>query len=84
MRKTKFPKVHDVLNKLKWTGHLDFSIKIIVKDRLSGTKILHGDQIQFLRHREFEVMIEHMTTIPYYKIIKITQSGETIWERPEA
>lgn len=99
----KFPKVRDVLNKLKWDSigyeeqeagiELDYAI-LTVKDRVYGTKEISGSRITRLGRREFDVSRDDkldppdmssgsITTIPYYKVIRIVLGDELIWERPK-
>lgn len=81
---THFPRVRDVLNKLRHTGQLDHDVRLLVRDRVSGTKEITGDRILRIGKREFEVAPEETptATIPNYKVVVIWQRGERIWERP--
>ncbi|MBI4144684.1 DUF504 domain-containing protein [Candidatus Woesearchaeota archaeon] len=94
---TQFPRVRDVLNKLRHTGQLDHDVRLLVRDRASdtGTKEISGDQIRRIGKREFEAGLPEdqwdayghiaglgAVTIPFYKVTVIWQRGERIWERP--
>ncbi len=93
---TRFPRVRDVLNKLRW-GYSDDTVIagiwepgvpelelaiLTVQDRVSGTKEIGGSSIIRLGKREFDIRNEDdkTTTIPYYKVIKIVLGDEVIWE----
>ena len=91
----KFPRVRDVLNKLKWatfdaaafepeSSELDFAI-LTVADRVSGTKEISGSEIVRIGYREFDVRGADgtTTTIPHYKVTKIVSGDELIWKRPK-
>ncbi len=82
MTRLRFPRVRDVLNKLKHTGQLDSDVALLVRDRMSktGVKEIFGDQIRRIAKREFDT---EESTIPFYKVIIIWKNEEKIWERPE-
>lgn len=97
-RVTRFPRVRDVLNKLRHTGQLDHNVLLLVRDRASATgeKMIYGDYIRRIAKREFEVGAHDnrwdaygrfapgisTTTIPFYKVTSIWREGLLIWERP--
>ena len=76
---TQFPRVRDVLNRLKWFGELDHEVRLLVRDRVTGSKEISGDKIRRIAKREFDT---EESTIPFYKVTVIWQRGERIWERP--
>ena len=85
---TQFPRVRDVLNKLKTLGQLDHDVVLLVRDRaimnvlgVPGAREIHGDAIRLIRKREFET---DEATIPFYKVTVIWWKGERLWERPQA
>jgi uncharacterized protein (UPF0248 family) len=85
---TRFPRVRDVLNKLRHTGQLDHDVLLLVRDRITGVKEIRGDQIQRIGKREFEAGLPDglgttlASTIPNYKVTVIWREGVRIWERP--
>ena len=76
---TQFPRVRDVLNRLKWNEKLDQSILLLVRDRVTGVKEIRGDQIRRIIKRSFET---DESTIPFYKVTRIWKDGVAIWMRP--
>lgn len=73
----------EVLNELRWRRGFDLSrAEIWVADRTGpeGGRILSGAEIVDLGHRYFSTV---RATIPYYKILRITYGGKTLFERCE-
>ncbi len=71
----------ETLNELRWRPGFDFSLaRIWVADRarLEGVRVLEGSDIVDLGHRYFTTA---RTTIPFFKILKITYGDRVLFER---
>ena len=78
MGKLRYPKVRDVLNFIRWTKHLP-SVRLVVKDRVSGTKDIEGATITRIGKRDFD---SGDATIPFYKVLSIFYDKRIVWQRP--
>lgn len=77
----RYPKVRDVLNKIRWTGSLS-DYRLVVKDRISGTKIVECATITRIGKKDFD---SGDATIPFYKVLTILHyddHGIPVWQRP--
>lgn len=73
----------EVLNELRWRQGRDLSrAEIWIADRRSpsGGRVLSGAKVTDLGRRYFTTA---RATIPFYKIVKITYGGRTLFERRE-
>ena len=76
MATLKYPRVRDVLNKIRFTGNLSECF-LVVEDRVTGTKTVGVERVG---RKAFDA---GDATIPYYKVRSIIYQELVIWERPK-
>lgn len=77
------PSVRDALNELRWHPDRDASRgAIYCRDRTStqGFVVIHGDEVEEVGPSTFTA---GGTTIPHYKVFRITHGEEVLFERED-
>ncbi len=76
--------VRDVLNELRWHPERDVSrARIFYKDREAerGFVVIRGEDLEDLGPSSFTF---RGSTIPYYKVFRVTYGSEVVFEREES